>query len=78
MFPRVNGVQRFIALSLIVIGIFWMGFSGLCTAAFGLSFLQNDQTLLDTAPVLFIGLPSIAIGYAIFAFGRWLRDRPHG
>lgn len=71
-------MQRFIALSLIVVGIFWMGFSGLCTVAFGLSFLQNDQTIMDTAPVLLIGIPSIAIGYAIFAFGRWLRDRPHG
>jgi uncharacterized membrane protein HdeD (DUF308 family) len=71
------GVRRFIALSLIVIGIFWMGFSGLCTAAFGVSFLQNDQTLSDIAPVLLIGVPSVIIGYAIFAFGRWLRDRPH-
>ena len=71
-------MQRFMALSLIVIGIFWMGFSGLCTAVFGVSFLQNDQTLWDIAPVLFIGVPSVAAGYAIFAFGRWLRDRPHG
>jgi len=71
------GVRRFIALSLIVIGIFWMGFSGLCTTAFGISFAQNDQTMMDALPVLLIGVPSIAIGYGIFAFGRWLRDRPH-
>lgn len=70
-------MRKFIGLLLFVLGIFWMGFSGLCTAAFGVAFLQQDQTFSDIVTVLFIGVPSIFVGYLLFAFGRWLRNHPN-
>jgi uncharacterized membrane protein HdeD (DUF308 family) len=69
-------VRKFIGLLLFVFGIFWMGLSGLCSAAFGVAFLQQGEQLADVMIVLFIGIPSIVAGYLLFAFGRWLRNQP--
>lgn len=68
-------MRQFFGLVLVVVGGLWLALSGLCTAGFGVAFMQQGQ-FSDIWPVLLIGIPSLVIGYVLFAFGRWLRNQP--
>jgi hypothetical protein len=71
-------VRRLLGLVLIVIGVLWMGASGLCTAAFALSlFAGGDGDLAEASSILLLmliyGGGSVLVGLGVYALGRWLR-----
>lgn len=65
---------RFLGLILITLGALWVALSGLCTLVFAISFLQSGP-MSDVGVALFVGIPSIAAGFALFLFGRYLAPR---
>lgn len=71
---RGSEMSRLIGLVLIVVGAVWLLTTGLCSAAFGIAFLEHGNTG-DFGTVLLIGLPSALIGGVIYAIGRWLRPK---
>lgn len=74
-------IQRFVSLALIVIGVLWIGASGLCTAAFFVSlFVEGEgdfREALSIVPmILLVGGISAAVGIGVYALGRTLRPKP--
>lgn len=67
-------MARFVGLSLMVVGGLWSAFSGLCSAAFVISFLKSGQ-ISDASSVVFIGAPSVLLGAAIYYIGRLLNPK---
>lgn len=67
---------RFVGLLLMYIGFLWTAFSGLCSAVFVISLLNNGQTT-DMTAVLLVGIPSTLVGLILYAIGRWLRPATH-
>ena len=78
--PAGHEIRRFIGLVLIVVGVLWMGVSGLCSAAalVMMPLMGGDmRELLSSLPmVLLIGGFSGGLGFAVYAIGRALRPWP--
>lgn len=73
--PQSGGeLGRLIGLILIVIGVFWLATTGLCSAVFAIGLL-GEGNLNDIGGVFMIGVPSALIGGVIYAIGRWMRPR---
>jgi hypothetical protein len=76
--PDTGGaIKRLVGLMLMVIGIFWLVMTGLCSGAFLIGLL-GEGNLNDAGGVLMIGIPSALIGGVLYSIGRWLapRQRP--
>ncbi|MEQ1753715.1 MAG: hypothetical protein ABL973_06245 [Micropepsaceae bacterium] len=67
-------MTRFFGLLLMTIGTMCIVLSGLCSALFAISFLQNGQQS-DLSAVVIVGVPSVVTGAVIYAVGRWLRPK---
>ena len=67
-------VKRFLGLLLMIAGMLWLVTTGLCTAVFA-SFVMDNYapTAGDIQTMLIVAVPSAAIGWGIYAFGRYLR-----
>ena len=72
-------IRRFIGLILIVIGVFWLAVSGLCSAAFLVSLFIGGgdfREALSIVPmILLVGGFSCGIGFAVIAIGRAMRPK---
>lgn len=63
-------VPKFIGWALIVVGVLWMAFSGICSAALILMPGGTDPSMI--ALVLVIGGISAVAGFGVFMLGRAL------
>lgn len=69
-----DAVKRLIGLMLIMIGIFWLVMTGLCSGAFLIGLLAEGG-FKDIGGVFMIGIPSALIGGVIYALGRLLSPK---
>jgi hypothetical protein len=77
-------IRRFVGLALIVVGVLWIGASGLCSAAFFVGMLiegsnADIREILSIIPMIaLVGGFSAGIGFVLFVIGRALRPRSDG
>lgn len=74
-----GAVRRFLSLVLIVVGVLWMGVSGLCSAAFFVTLFTDGADLREVLSILpmilLVGGFSAGIGLVVFIVGRALRPK---
>jgi hypothetical protein len=66
-----NSVRRFIGWALIVAGVLWMAFAGVCTVAVMTDPGGTDNSGL-TALIIVVGLVCVLAGFGVFRLGRRL------
>lgn len=68
-------MRRLIGLILIVVGVLWLVFTGLCTASVALFIFQsNGPTMNDVVMIVGVAGVSALLGWAVYAFGKRLRS----
>jgi hypothetical protein len=71
-----NPIRRFIGLALIVLGIFWMAASGLCSLWMIVEGFSKGGNSREMLPIVFlVGGFSVGLGFVFFYVGRWV-SRP--
>lgn len=63
-------VARFLGFAFLLVGVLWMGLSGLCSLFMLQGVATGGVDLSGLGIILLIGGPSILIGFGIFAAGR--------
>lgn len=76
-----KAIRRFIGGVLIVVGLLWLGASGLCSAVLFVSLLVDSdgayfREVLSIVPMfLLVGGFSAGVGFAVYAIGRVMRPK---
>ena len=70
----IDYLRRFAGLIVIMFGVFFLAFGGLCSAVFLLSFFAEGD-LINMGFALMIGLPTALVGGMIILTGRALWTR---
>lgn len=63
-------MREFFGALFMVVGLLIVLLSGLCTGIFLIAFLRESGDLSSIALPLYLGVPTIAVGFGMFAIGR--------
>ena len=67
----IDYLRRFAGLIVIMFGVFFLAFGGLCSAVFLLSFFAEGD-LINLGFALMVGVPTALVAAMIFSIGRAL------